>query len=229
MRYFIFVLIFILGCKEKPKSNSVTQKENADKTPLVYKALNESVWEYSTKSDKEKYRFWISYGMGVETHYMIRIEAMNNDTLKVVFKKFTCVECNPLISKVTEKNFKIIESKETFINRKGDFKWAVSYFEFWQLENDAVDRIRICDGTSIGIEGLRPMIDSNDIRDKARFKMYNSLGRGCAGSQNPVYELTLYAVNLIGGKDIIDFDTPSVFFERQEESNMKQRQYDQNK
>jgi hypothetical protein len=218
MRYFFFILLIILGCKEKPKTDSVNQKKDTNSIPLVYKVLNEPLWNDSTKSDEEKYRFWISFGGGQDIKYVVRIEAINKDSLKVVFKKYSCADCSPLISKVTEKNFKIIESKETFIDRKEDFKWAISHFEFWQLENDVVDRVRICDGTFIDIEGLRPMIDSSDIRDKARFKIYNSLFRGCADSQNPIYELTLYAVNLISRRGIIGFDTPSVFLQKQEEN-----------
>jgi hypothetical protein len=218
MRYFIFILLIILGCKEKPKTDSVNQKKDATTISLVHKVLNEPIWNDSTKSDEEKYRFWISFGGGQDIKYVIRIEAINKDSLKVVFKKYSCADCNPLISKVTEKNFEIIESKETFIDKKEDFKWAIRHFEFWQLENDAIDRRTICDGIFIDIEGLRPMIDTNDIRDKSGFKMYNSLFRGCADSQNPIYELTHYAVNFIGRRGIIGFDTPSVFLQKQEEN-----------
>lgn len=220
MRYFFFVLIFILGCEEKPKPNpNLVNQKNDTTTNLVYKALNEPIWNDSTKSDKEKYRFWIGFGMGQDIKYIIRIEDLNHDSLKVVFKQYTCVECNPLISKVTEKSFKIIEAKETVLNKKDHFKWAISHFEFWQLQNNAVDKINICDGTFIGIEGLRSMVvDSNDIIDKAHFKMYNRLRRSCVGSQNPIYELTLYTVNLIGRQGLIDFDTPSAFLQNQEKN-----------
>ena len=233
MKYWVIFLIGILGCQDnsKPSTSPATLLKTVVYDSVKYKAINEPIWAEGQDTTKEAYRFWIRYGMGVETRYVFRIEKINQDSFKLNFKHFTCDNnCNPFIQKNSEDKYHIIESKEVILPKYRAFTSAVMQFEFWQLDDKYVgmntDEMIICDGSFVQIEGIRKGINGNKRQGEGRYKTYQSLQRSCVSSQNPIYEFIIYALNLIGQKNIKYFEDPSVFLQKQEEIRRKMEEND---